>query len=230
VTQRREARDRILDAALEIAETRGWEAVRLADAAHSAGVALADLPSWFREKEDLVDAWFERADRALLADAARSEFKDLPPRARLHRAIMTWLRTLATHRRATRQMVLTRLKPGHIHIQCRALHGVNRTVQWLREATRRDARCFWRALEETALMAIFLTTFLFWLWDDSADAARTSRLLDRLLGGAERVACCTPLARRTRSERARTGTPPPNPTQGSGAAPAPPPEAGAEHR
>ncbi|GBE10966.1 hypothetical protein BMS3Bbin12_00616 [bacterium BMS3Bbin12] len=227
MTQRREARDRILDAALEIAETRGWEAVRLAEAAHSAGVALADLPNWFREKEDLVDAWFERADRALLADAARPEFKGLPPRARLHRAIMTWLRTLATHRRATRQMVLTHLEPGHVHIQCRALLGVNRTVQWLREATRRDARHFWRALEETALTAIFLTTFMFWLWDDSADATRTSRLLDRLLGGAEYAACCTPLARGARSERARaTSTPAPNPTQGPGAAP--PPEAGAE--
>jgi AcrR family transcriptional regulator len=226
VTQRREARDRILDAALEIAETRGWEAVRLAEAARSAKVDLADLPNWFREKDDLVDAWFERADRALLADAARPEFKDLPPRARLHRAIMTWLRTLATHRRATRQMVLTRLEPGHVHLQCRALLGVNRTVQWLREATRRDARYFFRVLEETALTAIFLTTFLFWLWDDSADSVRTSRLLDRLLGGIECAACCTPLARGVRSGRTRTSAP----AQGLGAAPPPPPEAGAEHR
>lgn len=195
MAQRRDAGDRILDAALEIAETAGWEAVRVADAARAADVAPADIPLWYREKEDLVDAWFARADRALLALSAQPEFQDLPPRARLHRAVMAWLQALAPHRRVTRQMVLTRLEPGHVHIQCRALLGVSRTVQWLREATRRDARYLLRALEETALTAVFLTTFTFWLWDDSADSVRTSRLLDRLLIGS---GGCTPGARRRR--------------------------------
>lgn len=218
MTQRREVRDRILDAALDIAETKGWEAVRLADAAETAGAALADVPAWFREKDELIGAWFDRADRALLADAAQPQFRDLPYRARLHRAAMTWLRTLAPHRRVTRQMVLARLEPGHLQLQYRALSGISRTVQWLREAAGGESRYLRRALEETALTAAFLTTFTFWLWDDSADAVRTSRLLDRLLGGA---ACCTSTARRGRGARAApaaTGA-------GSGTAAEAPPEA-----
>lgn len=180
-------RERIVDAALALAETRPWEAVRLHDVAAALGLTLDDLRRHFREKEDLADAWFDRADAAMLRDAATAEFLALPGGGRLHRAVMTWLGVLAPHRRATRQMLLGKLEPGHLHVQIPVLLRVSRTVQWLREAAGRDATYLHRALEETALTTIFLLTVLRWLNDDSPDFMATRRLLDRLLDAAEGV-------------------------------------------
>lgn len=185
-------RERLLDAALELAETRGWEAVRLFDVAESTGLSLEDIRHQFREKEDLAEAWFDRADRAMLEDAARPDYLQLTPRERLHRSIMTWLDALAPHRRVTRQIILNKCEPGHLHVQIPGLLRVSRTVQWFREAAHRDATFVHRAVEETVLTSLYLFTFMHWLNDGSANAERTRRLLDGLLRGAERLAAWAP--------------------------------------
>ena len=61
--------DQIVDTAVELAEQKSWEAVRLHDVAASLGITLDDVRAHFREKEDIVDAWFERADSAMLKAA-----------------------------------------------------------------------------------------------------------------------------------------------------------------
>ena len=182
---RRSLRERIVDTALALAARRSWEAVRLHDIADEMQVQLDDVRAQFREKEDIVDAWFDRADSAMLRDAATPEFLALGPRERLHRAIMTWLSALAPYRRATRQMILNKFEFGHIHYQINGLLRVSRTVQWVREAAHRDAVLPWRAFEETALTGIYLITLGRWLYDDSQDARRTSVLLRDLLGRAQ---------------------------------------------
>ncbi len=190
----------IVDCALDLAESRSWEAVRLADVARATGLSLEDIRGHFAEKEDVVEAWFDRADRAMLEDAAGTAFRRLPPRQRVHRAIMAWLTALAPHRGVTRQMILGKCEPGHLHVQIPGLLRVSRTVQWVREAAGRDATYLHRALEESVLTSIYLMTFIRWMGDDSPDAALTRRLLDRLLGIAEGVEA---LALGRRSSRRR---------------------------
>jgi ubiquinone biosynthesis protein COQ9 len=182
-------RDRIVDTALALAEQRSWETVRLHDVAAALGIGLEDIRRQFREKEDLVDAWFDRADRAMLEDAATPGFLVLSTRQRLHRVIMHWLTALSPHRRVTRQMILGKLEPGHLHIQIPGLLRISRTVQWMREAAQRDtASMAWRALEETATTSIYLMTFVHWMTDDSPQSARTAEFLDRRLKEAETLA------------------------------------------
>ncbi len=196
-------RERIVDAAIGIAEHSSWEAVRLHAVATELGITLDDIRQHFREKEELIDAWFDRADNAMLKAAQAPDFPGLTSRQRLHRLIMAWLGALATHRRVTRQMIHGRLEPGHLHIQIPSLMRISRTVQWLREAACRDATYFRRALEETGLTTIYLMTFCRWLHDDSQDSISTSRFLDRNLALAERLdhtvyAChCGPARRQT---------------------------------
>jgi ubiquinone biosynthesis protein COQ9 len=180
-------RERIVDTALALAERRSWEALRLHDVAAELGVGLDEVRACFREKEEVVDAWFDRADRALLTEGAKPEVLALPSRARIHRLLMAWLAALASHRRVTRQMILNKLEPGHIHYQFAGLLRVSRTVQWLREAARRDAVLPRRAIEETVLTGIYLATFARWMTDDSENAVRTAAQLDRLLARAERL-------------------------------------------
>jgi ubiquinone biosynthesis protein COQ9 len=177
--------DRIVDTALALAEQRSWEAMRLYEVAVAVGITLDDIRHDFREKEDLVDAWFDRADQAMLKAAEQPEFLSLPTRQRLHRLIMTWLGALAPHRRVTRQMILGKLELGHIHIQIPAIMRISRTVQWMREAAHRDPVYLRRALEETGLTTIYLMTFGYWLQDDSPGSIRTREFLERRLAMAE---------------------------------------------
>ena len=180
-------RDRIVDAALKLAETRSWEAVRLHDVAAQLGITLDEVRRHFREKEEIVDAWFDRADSAMLQDAAKPDFLALGARERLQRLMLAWLKALAAHRRATRQMIYGKLEPGHVHYQVTGLLRVSRTVQWMREAAHRDATLPRRALEETALTTIYLMTFFYWMRDESPESVRTANRLERLLAGAQRL-------------------------------------------
>lgn len=192
-------RDRILEAALVLAEQRSWERLRLHDVAAGLKLSLNDVRAHFREKEDIADAWFDRADAAMLDAAAQPRLSALSPRERLHRLLMAWLAALQPHRRVTRQMIGGKLEPGHVHYQYAGLLRVSRTVQWWREAAQRDAVLPWRALEETALTAIYLAAFFCWMRDDSENAGRTSALLDRLLARAERLAQWVPGRPRSRA-------------------------------
>lgn len=204
-------RERIVDAALDLAERSSWETVRLHHVAAALAIPLDDVRVHFREKEDIVDAWFDRADGVLLRESAAPGFGALSVRARLHRLVMVWLGALATHRRVTRQMVLGKLEPGHVHYQVAGLLRVSRTVQWLREAARRETVLPWRAIEESALTGIYLATFVRWMWDESPEAKQTAALLDRLLAQAGAVARFIPCARERHrprpAERAETISP-----------------------
>ena len=177
--------DQIVDTAVELGEQNSWEAVRLNDVATTLGITLDDVRAHFREKEDIVDAWFERADSAMLKVAQASDFPYLNPRQRLHRLIMAWLGALYPYRKTTRQMIFGKLEPGHIHIQVPGLIRISRTVQWMREAAGRNATYIRRALEETGLTTIYLAAFMHWMNDSSSGSAKTGRFLDNCLAIAE---------------------------------------------
>lgn len=185
MNERQPLRDQIIDTALALAGQTTWERLRLYQVAEALDIGLEEVRREFSEKEDLIDAWFDRADAALLEAGGDPELARLPLRERLHHLLMVWLDALSDHRQVSRQMIQGRLEPGHVHIQARGLLRVSRTVQWWREAARCEAAYLNRALEETVLTSIYLATFGYWLSDESTQAAGTRRLLDRLLRGAE---------------------------------------------
>jgi AcrR family transcriptional regulator len=193
-------RDEIVNAALALAEQAGWESVRLHDVADSMGIDLETIRSQFREKDDIAEAWFDRADRGMLVVAGAPGFSDATADERVQRLIFAWLDRLSVHRRVTRQIILGKLEFGHLHVQIPALLRISRTVQWLREAAARDATGLARALDETGLTAIFVTTFVRWLADDSPDSRATHQLLSRLMRSAR---CCLPDSRVARSSSSR---------------------------
>jgi AcrR family transcriptional regulator len=185
-------RERIVDAALALAAQGGWEALRLHDLAAALGIGLDDVRRHFREKDELIDAWFDRADAAMLRLADSGALTGLSPRQRLVQLIMAWLDALEPHRAVTRQMIAAKAEPGHLHIQVPAVMRISRTVQWLREAARLQDQGLARALGETALTAIYLVVFSRWLTERRPGSPHTRTLLDNLLGGAERLLRATP--------------------------------------
>ena len=185
MSRKRDVREVIVDTALALAEERSWESVHLHEVAAEAGLTLEDVRLHFRDKDDIADAWFDRADRAMLRAAGAPEAAALPSRVRLHRAVMAWLDALAPHRRVTRQMIRSMLGPGQFHVQLPALLRIGRTVRWAREAAGCDAVLPRRMLEEAATGSVFVSAFVCWLGDGSPASRRTRRLLDTLLGTRE---------------------------------------------
>lgn len=178
--------DRILDTALELAEGTSWEALRLHAVADALQITMDEIRRHYPQKDDLVEAWFDRADRAVLDQTPSDEFRRLAIRERLHQVMMTWFDALSSHRRLTRQMLMYKLEPGHIHLQVLGLMRISRTVQWFREAARLETTELRRILEEVSLTAIYLTSFTRWMFDDSQDSRETRALLERLLRSWDR--------------------------------------------
>jgi AcrR family transcriptional regulator len=175
--------DKILDTALDLAEACGWERLHLHEVAAALGCDLGAIARHFRQKDDLVEAWLDRADAALFARAKAPDLAALGADKRLEELLMAWLGGMAAHHALTGQMLLYKLEPGHIHLQVGALLRVSRTVQWWREAARRQNLHLARVAEESLLSAVFLRTFVYWLRHPAADEAALRALLRRQLRG-----------------------------------------------
>ena len=169
--------DRILDDALKQAENSSWESVHLHAVAKSLDISLLEIKTLYPQKDALVEAWFDRADDAMLAEKTSTDFTVLPARERVHHLIMSWLLAMKAHRRITRQMLCYKLEFGHIHLQVLGIMRISRTVQWFREAAMLDAKGILRINEEVCLTGVYLTSFARWLFDDSKDSLRTARYL-----------------------------------------------------
>ncbi|OWJ95386.1 TetR family transcriptional regulator [Pseudomonas sp. A46] len=171
----------ILDCALTLADTSGWERLHLFDVARELDVGLDAIARHYRQKDDLVEAWFDRADQAMLVRGKAADLPALTPEKRLEELLMAWLGALARHRSVTGQMLLYKLEPGHVHLQVQGLLRVSRTVQWWREAAQRETLHLCRIVEESLLTGAYLRTFVHWLRHPLDDDADLRALLRRQL-------------------------------------------------
>lgn len=171
----------ILDAALELADTCGWERLHLFDVAAHLGIGLDVIAQHYREKDELVEAWFDRADQALLQRAKASDLMTQEPTRRLEDLLIAWLDSLAAHRAVSGQMLLYKLEPGHVHLQVLGLLRISRTVQWWREAARRETQHLSRIAEETLLTGVYLRSVVHWLRHPEEDPVEFRAFLRRQL-------------------------------------------------
>ena len=185
-TSQPELGQRILDTALRVGLESSWDAVRLYDVAEQLEIPLADVYSCYAQKDDLVEAFFDRADNALLSLPVPDTREATVPE-RLHRAMFTWFDALAGHRTLIPQMLGYKLEPLHVHLQVAGITRISRTVQWFMEAAGIDTPNPVRALEEFGLTTIYLATFACWINDSSQNQERSRDLLERKLNIASRI-------------------------------------------
>jgi ubiquinone biosynthesis protein COQ9 len=145
---------RIVDAALGLAEQRGWDAVHLHEVATAAGLTMAELRAHVEHKDAIAEAWFDRADAAVLALPQQPGWDTLQPRERVQRTLWAWFDALSPHRRLTAAMLRYKLQPEHIHLQALGVMRISRTVQWMREVARLPGVGWRRELEDAALTSI----------------------------------------------------------------------------
>lgn len=178
--------ERIVKAAIELAEDAGWENVRLYDVAARLGVPLAEVAGLYRDLDAVANAWFGRARAAMLAPPP-PEFEQLPPRERLEMLMLRWFDALAPHREVTAQMLAVKMWPFHPHHWVPMIFELSRTILWLRDAAILDAEPPRRQIEEVALSGLFLATLAVWTRDETVGQERTRRFLERRLNTADQI-------------------------------------------
>ena len=178
--------ERIVDAAVRMAEADGWESVRLRRVAKELGIPLADVHALFRDLDAVADAWFARADAAMIASRGR-RFAALPPRERIRDLMQSWFDAVSPHRRVGAQMLSAKLYLAHPHHWVPLIFTLSRTVQWLRDAAGLDAHGLRRQVEEAGLSALFLAALAVWAKDSSPKQEKTRKFLDSRLSEADRV-------------------------------------------
>jgi AcrR family transcriptional regulator len=184
--QRGTGRDRIVDAALEVGEERGWANVRLYQVAERAGVPLATIGAEFRDPDALANAWFARA-LAMVEQIPPQALADQPAPERLHFVIMRWFETLAPHRQVTGEMLRAKLYFSHPHHWGPLVFDLSRLIHWFLDAARIASTGRARQLAEIGLTAVFLGSLRVWLRDDSAGSERTRAYLRDRLAAADRL-------------------------------------------
>lgn len=172
--------DRLLDTALGLGMEHGWESLSLSDIAHCLHVPMTDIYRLIRQKDDLAEYLFDRADRYMLAETAQQYFQQASRYVRLQALITAWLETLAPYRPIVREMLYYKLEPGHIHLQVLGLLRISRTVQWMLHAASMKDTGLRRINEEIILTNLYLAAFSYWLIR-SPDDSQMQRFLSRLL-------------------------------------------------
>lgn len=178
--------DLVVDEAVRQAEERGWQAVRLSDVARNLELPMSVVLERFRDMDAVANAWFQRGWRAMLAEKPET-FDDWPERVRIEHCLQAWFDTFAAHRRVTVQMLKTKAHLPHPHTWVPLVFDLSRTVQWLREAARLEARYGTRRaqLEEVVLTSLFVAALTVWARDTSEGQRKTRQFIDKRLKRGE---------------------------------------------
>jgi AcrR family transcriptional regulator len=97
-------RERILDAAMELATEGGYDAVQMREVAERADVALGTVYRYFPSKVHLLVAAMSRTFQTL-QDSVRTTGNSGTPEERIYRVVATVTRYLARHRRLSGAMI-----------------------------------------------------------------------------------------------------------------------------
>jgi AcrR family transcriptional regulator len=193
--------DRIVDAAIALAEERGWENVRLYLVAERLGIGLGDIGRHFRDLDAVANAWFGRAREQLLRVAPTS-LAGRPPPERLHLAMTTWFDALAPHHRVSAQMLDAKLYLSHPHHWVPMIFDLSRLMHDFLDVARIASTGRRRQLAEVGLTLIFLATLRDWL----RRPERASERLRRRLATADRLLARLENRRNPRPSRAAAGS------------------------
>lgn len=162
----------------------GWSEKALAMAAAELGAPADRARLAFPQGQaQMIDAWFDDIDKAMLDAFAPERIEKMKVRERIRELLLFRFRLLAPHREALRRAVAILALPTN------AVAGAG--LAW------RSADRIWRAAGDEAtdfnhyskraiLIGVYGSTTLVFLDDDSEDLARTVAFLDRRIDAVMR--------------------------------------------
>jgi len=173
--------DSVLEQAIVLAHKNSWESFSLVELAFLLDCSLSEIKHFYRSKDDMAEALFNRADDAMLNLALNEKYRHLASNDKLVESIMNWFESLTPYRPLVREILAYKLEPGHFHLQAHGITRISRTVQWFLEAAERKNTGCRRIADEIAVTSAYLISFRSFLFDDSEDHVKTRNLLDRLI-------------------------------------------------
>jgi ubiquinone biosynthesis protein COQ9 len=178
-------RDRLLEAALVHVPFEGWSRRSLqaaaADLGMEPGLARRLMP---RGGDDLLAQLEHWADRRMLAGVADVALTSLPIRERIARLVRARLEALTPHREAVRRAVAARLLPTNSLAGGVALWRTLDLI-WQTAGDRSDDFNYYT--KHGLLAAVWLSTFLFWLDDQSPGCGDSWLFLGRRIDNVLRI-------------------------------------------
>ena len=161
----------------------GWGERAIAMAAEEIGVPADRARLAFKGAADMIDAWFDSLDKAMLAAFPPDRIAEMKVRERIRELILFRLEALAGQREALRRALALLAMPAH------ALDGAR--LAW------RSADRIWRLAGDTAtdfnhytkrglLIGVYGSTTLVFLDDESEELAETRAFLGRRIDGVMR--------------------------------------------
>jgi len=175
-------RDRILDAALVLAERDGWRRASLGAIAAEAKLPLRDLYGEFRSRGAILAGLMARVDAAVLAEAPGADSKE-SARDRLFDVLMRRFDALKPHR-SSLKIIARDLLADPPTALCGA-PALLRSMAWMLEAAGLSSAGIRGRLRVRALTVLYLCVLRVFVDDDSADLGKTMAALDRRLRQAE---------------------------------------------
>ncbi len=178
--------DQIIDAALDLAATKGWAKIGMAAISEAAGVSVADLYVRFPSKAAVLTAFIRRVDGQVLAGAGNVD-KDGSATDRLFDVLMARFDALAPHKAAVRS-ILKGMPEDPLAALC-ALPQLRRSFKWMLVAAGLPAEGVRGEIVTKAVLGVWLNAVRVWLKDDDPDLSRTMAVLDRNLKRAAQWGC-----------------------------------------
>jgi len=181
-------RKRIVSAALNLFQTKGFDATTTKAIARKAGIAEGTVFNYFKSKEDIALHFFEQeVDQAIAAVRENPRLRKAPLEEKLFTLVHSQLEFLAPHERFIGAAFIHALKPasqlGIFSHRAQALrHRYVGFVQELFEESlpkRQQSPLSWVAPE--AFWIFYLGALLYWLHDSSPGKQHTLAFLDRSL-------------------------------------------------
>ncbi len=176
---KKDPRDTVIAAAMELAAERRWHSVTLIDISQKSGLTMDQLYPLFQNKTDILRAFVQKVDQQVLAELDADDF-DQPRHDRLIDVMMARFDALAPYRPALKS-ILKDFGDVGLADGARAAKTGFSSMRWMLEAAGFETGGLQGSLRVTGLGAIYARCFRQWLEDNTPDYGPTMALLDKSL-------------------------------------------------
>lgn len=194
-----ETTKRIIECSMALAAEHGWRNTSLGDISEAASLSLAELHKHYGSKTDILAAFIERTDGAVLAGVGKAVAKptdanggDEPESVRdlLFDVLMRRLDALKPYKSAVR-CIARDLARDPLGLLCLLPHQA-RSLAWMLESAGVSSAGVRGRVRTRGLGLVYLSALRAWFRDDSEDLGPTMAALDRALGQAEAAVLSAP--------------------------------------
>jgi len=179
---RRTSRQKIIDAALMLAENREWPEISIVEIARAAKVTLAQVRGEFSGKTAILKAFMAQIDQVVLEQAAENVGEE-EPRDRLFDIVMLRLEAMEPYKLALKN-IIPQLK-RHPGLALELSGSIICSARWMLVAAGLETHGSAAFVRTRGLALVIGKTLDVWLRDDDAGLAKTMAELDRQLRRGE---------------------------------------------